>query len=379
MKYRNFGKLDWEVSELSAGILRLEDVVDQRDIDYSERVAALCYAIDQGVNYINLGFPFYFEHPQEVCAHFKKALADGYREKVKLAVNVPTRDIQSIEDLDRSLDNQLKWFGIEKADFCILDWVYRETWDKLKALDVAAWAKEVINMGRADYIGFTFHDDAHYLKEINDSYPAWAVVQIELSVLDARHHPGVGGFAFTEQYGNAVIATDATKAGRLLRNIPTEVQKLWDDAEQKRTTAEWCLRWVLNLPEISSALIDFETIDQVKAYTSYIESFQEGDADIWETLRASKIRDAYYASRTVQCTACRCCMPCPSGIDVPRILELYNDCVVYNDDRIPKFLYNLEGHQNKKCVQCDLCEKNCPKHFPLEAIIDKATETLSKL
>ena len=371
MKYRKFGRLDWEISEISLGMFRLEDVVLET-FDINERIATLWSAVDQGVNYINLGYPFYFTHPQELCAPVRKVLAGSCRDKVKLAINIPVRGITGLEDLNHALDKQLKWFGLAKVDFCILDGVNRVTWDKLKDIGVDIWCKQIVDSGRVEYLGLAFHDDAHYLKEMHDIYPEWAVVQMELSMLDYKHHPGVGGFAYTQQYGTAVVATDSTKAGRLLKNTPTEVQEIWAGAKIKRTSDEWCLRWTLNFPEVSSVLINLESVGQLKKYLSYIDTFHAGDADIWEMIQASAVREAYYKQREIQCTACRCCMPCSLDIDVPRILELYNDSTIFQDDRIPALLYRIEGHQDVDCTHCSLCGKSCPKHFPIDSILEKA-------
>ncbi len=376
MKYRRFGKLDWEISVLSAGVLTFEEIVSKGEISRTERIEAVRRAVDAGVNYINLGYPFCCENPDEACAYVKEALSDGYREKVRLALNIPAGDAKSAGDLDRRLDEQLRWFDLSRAEFCILDRVNRFVWDNLKKIDAAAWAARITASGKAGDMGLAFHDDAHYLKEINDCYPHWAVVQMELSLLDYKHHPGVGGFKFTQQYGNAVVATDVTKAGRLLRNIPQDVREIWERANPKRSVAEWCTRWTLGYDEVCSALIGFESAAQVDEYLATIASFSAGDAGVWERLQASRVKDAYDARRFMPCTACRCCMPCENGIDAPRIVELYNDALLFSDDRLPKLLYQLEGHSDQDCLKCGKCAERCPKHLPLAEAVCNCRDLL---
>ena len=54
MKYRRFGKLDWHVSALGFGAMRLPIVnQDQSQIDDSLATSMLRYAIDHGVNYVS--------------------------------------------------------------------------------------------------------------------------------------------------------------------------------------------------------------------------------------------------------------------------------------------------------------------------------------
>ena len=57
MKYRRFGKLDWEVSALGFGAMRLP-VIDNEPskVDEAEAIRMIRYAFDLGVNYIDTAF-----------------------------------------------------------------------------------------------------------------------------------------------------------------------------------------------------------------------------------------------------------------------------------------------------------------------------------
>jgi predicted aldo/keto reductase-like oxidoreductase len=218
-------------------------------------------------------------------------------------------------------------------------------------------------------MGLAYHDDAYFLQEIYGVYPDWALIQLELSALDYRHHPGVGGFRIIGDHGTAIVATDCTKAGRLLKNIPAEVLGILNDAGTARVPAEWYLSWALGNQEVSSVLLDLDTEARAAEYMAFAGSFTAGDAGVTESLQAARIRDAYNARRRVQCAACRCCMPCPLGIDEPRIIELYNDYLMFGDAAIPGLLYLLEGHARLDCIRCDRCRTSCPKHFPVPDIL----------
>ena len=379
MKYRKFGKFEWEISEVSLGLLRMEEVVAVSDAKTrSERAKVIKYAIDHGVNYVNMGYPLYFEDPQKECEYIRETLDDGYRSKIKIAINIPSRGISTYQDLDEALSEQLKLFDIEKADFCVIDDINAKTWDKIKPLDIEMWAAEKIASGKVDYIGLGFHDDPHFLKRIFDAYRNWAFIQIELSLVDYLHHPGVGCFNYAKERDIAVIVTDVTKGGRLLKRIPENILEIIKKTKQKMRPEERYVRWALSFDNISSAQMssfsEFCTAEQTERYFSYIDRFAPADVDMWEMLDATKIREAYYASRDCLCTICRCCMPCPYGIDAPRIIELINDEKMFSDEGIPKLQYKLENHQKTSCTQCGLCVKQCKKHFPIDEIVKKAYE-----
>ena len=49
MRYRRFGVLDWEVSALGFGVMRLPSANNPADIDDAESISMIRYAIDRGV------------------------------------------------------------------------------------------------------------------------------------------------------------------------------------------------------------------------------------------------------------------------------------------------------------------------------------------
>ncbi len=50
-------------------------------------------------------------------------------------------------------------------------------------------------------------------------------------------------------------------------------------------------------------------------------------------------------------------MPCPEGIDIPRILDLFNDASVYGGVENARTTYLMEPHRSSVCTACRTCEE----------------------
>ena len=191
MKYRRFGMLDWEASVLGFGLMRLPLIdEDPAYIDEAESIKMIRYAIDHGVNYLDLGYPYNMSQLERLTRLVSQALQDGHREKVKVAVTLPSFLVNSSSDFDRYLNEQLQWLQMGTIDFYLLGGLNRENWPKLQGLGVLRWAEEATIDGRIDKLGFSFHDHFQVLKNILDAYDNWALCQFQYSYMDVDHDPG---------------------------------------------------------------------------------------------------------------------------------------------------------------------------------------------
>jgi predicted aldo/keto reductase-like oxidoreductase len=77
LKYRKFGKLDWDVSVLGFGVMRLpvkDDNVFGPNIDEDRAIKMIRYAIDNGVNYVDTAWPYHGGNSEVLV---EKVLQDG--------------------------------------------------------------------------------------------------------------------------------------------------------------------------------------------------------------------------------------------------------------------------------------------------------------
>ncbi len=332
----------------------------------------LRYAIDHGVNYLDLGCPYDLERQERLTSVVTGALEDGYRSRVKVAAGLPSLFIDSSADLDRYLNEQLKWLKADSVDFFLLGGLNRETWPRLQETEVLRWAEGAIADGRIGRLGFSFYDHFQILRGILNDYDGWTLAQFQYSYMDADYQPGVSGLRYAASRGLAVVAAEPLRGGRLTKKPPESVAEVWSTAPQKHSLVGWGLRWVWNYPEVATAVSDMSTMEQVKENIALADKAKPDSLTVAEEVLISRVRDAYRKLKPIPCTTCRGCMPCPQGIDVPRLFELYNDAVMYGDMETARSIYRLEKHDIDSCNQCGLCV--CGREIPILDWLKKLSE-----
>jgi predicted aldo/keto reductase-like oxidoreductase len=301
-----------------------------------------------------------------------KALEGGYRQKIKVAAGLPSLLISSSADLDRYLNAQLRWLKTDAFDFFLLGGLNRETWPRLQEMEVLRWGEGAMADGKIGKLGFSFHDQYQILKGIVDDYDGWTLAQFQYSYMDADYQPGVSGLKYAAGKGLAVVAAEPLRGGRLTKKPPPSVARVWATAAQKRSLAEWGLRWVWNHPEISVAVSDMGNMAQLKENIALADKAQADSLTVAEEVLINRVRDAYRKLRPIPCTTCRGCMPCPRGIDVPRLFELYNDAVMYSDMETARAIYEMEKHNIANCNQCGVCV--CGREIPILDWLEKLSK-----
>lgn len=397
MRYRKFGALDWEVSVLglSLGGLPLDAPAEEaglgresgtaRAAEAAEAASApeadpvrlvrlIRHALDHGVNYLDLGHPYDLAHQRRVAEVAGRALRGGYREKAKIAVTIPvpagvaTGGATCAGDFDHHLDTQLEWLGTDYADFCVFDRIDRQTWPMVKERGLLQAAERALADGRVGSLGFALHDQHRVLRQVMSEYDRWTFAQFRYSYMDVAHDPGSVGLVYAAGEGLAVVVTEPLKRGRLAKQPPAEVQEAWPSASEGRSLVEWALGFVWNQPAVATAVTAVDTMEQLVENVALADQAAAGDLTVRDELAINRVRDAYQALKPIDCSYCRPCMPCPDGIDIPRVFEIFNDAIMYDDVKTASAIYRAEGHRADLCTGCGACETRCTRRTPLPII-----------
>jgi uncharacterized protein len=366
MQYRKFGKLNWQVSALGFGCMRLPIIGNNSaNINEPEATRMLHVAIDQGVNYVDTAYPYHGGNSERVVG---RALKGGYREKVKLATKMPTWLTNAYNDFDKYLNEQLQKLQTDHIDFYLLHALGAERWQQMKALNVLEWAEKAIADGRIRHLGFSFHDNYPAFEEIVDGYDKWTFCQIQYNYMDTENQAGVKGLHYAAAKGLAVVIMEPLLGGKLV-NPPPVIQQIWDNAPQKRTPADWALQWIWSQPEVATILGGMSTMEQVQEnLASANESPLQLPAGALELKLFDEVRLKYQELSPIPCTSCEYCLPCPNGVNIPRVFGVYNEGVMYDKIDQSRQAYAMwipQPERAEACIQCLECEQLCPQKIAI--------------
>jgi len=250
MKYRKMGSLDWEVSALGFGCMRLPArKVNRLRADEESSIKIIRHGIDLGINYIDTAWYYHLGDSEKILG---EALKDGYREKVHLVTKLPIHFVRRKEDFQQYLNKQLKRLQTGYVDGYIFHSINKGSFNKIKNLGLIGEMEKAKSKGLIRHTGFSFHDTFPVFKEIIDYYN-WDIAQIQYNYVDTMFQATTKGLEYAHSKGIAVVVMEPLKGGRLVKP-PAEAIEIMRAANNKRSPVEWAFQFLWNRPEVAVVL-----------------------------------------------------------------------------------------------------------------------------
>ncbi len=407
------------VSLLGYGMMRLPVVGDSRstarenkdaDIDQETVNRLVDYAIEHGVNYFDTA-PVYCRGLSERSTGI--ALSRHPRDKYFIATKISRIGSTRREDSVAMFENSLKELQVDYVDYLLLHAIGGgedplDTFNK-RFMDngILDWLVEQKERGRIRNLGFSYHGDVSIfdlmLQWHDEGRYHWDFVQIELNYLDWTFADEMNPRNTDAQYlydelkrrGIPAVIMEPLLGGRLA-NVPEFVVKKMKRRRPEDSVASWAFRFAGSLDGVLTVLSGMTYMEHLRenilTYSPLLPLTRDDEEFLGEV--AADI----YNLKTIPCTACQYCMPCPYGIDIPAVFTHWNRCI--QEGNLPNrgeqdphyrrerraFLVGYDRsvprlRQADHCIACRQCVEHCPQGINIPAEmrrVDSLAEELKR-
>jgi len=351
MQYREYGQTGKQVSVLSFGGMRFANIDD-----HDECIRMMVAAAEGGINYFDTA-PLYCEGKSEVV--FGKGLAELRRRNLPYysATKTFTSDEGSIR---RELEAQLKRMDVPAVDFYHIWSITKlDNWQARKDNGVLKAFMKLKEEGLIRHICVSSH-------LINDEIRELLMEGVFEGVL-----LGYSAYNFRTRQ----VAFDAIrekKLGAVIMNplggglIPQNEDMFGFLRRPGENIATAALRFLWDHPDITSALVGFDTVEHIQDAIAALEGYKPRTPAELEGLKATAL-----SSFEGICTGCGYCDDCPEGIAIPKLMDAYNQKILGREDGGDHIANRLKWHWGLDrsaavgCTACGLCEDTCTQHIDI--------------
>jgi predicted aldo/keto reductase-like oxidoreductase len=372
MIYKNFQ--DIKLSSLGMGCMRLPTDAN-KEIDMAKTAEMVEYAIANGVNYFDTAWGY---HGGKSELAMGEILSRYPRESFYLASKFPGYDLKNMDKIEEIFEEQLRKCKVDYFDFYLFHNVCELNIDAYldRSHGIYDYIMEQKKNGRIKHIGFYVHGTLETTKRFLDAYGKdIEFCQIQLNWLDWDFQKAKDKIALLKEWNIPVWVMEPLRGGSLCRLHPTYAEKMRASVRPECTQAEVAFRYLQSIDSVTMILSGMSSFEQIRENIATFE--EEKPLSEAECASLHALADEMVRPKTLPCTACRYCTEyCPMELDIPRIIELYNEHNFSDGGFIaPMALRSLGGKTPSACVGCRSCEAVCPQNIKIsEMMADFATK-----
>ena len=365
---------DKRLSMLGFGTMRLP-TLEGGAIDDAQTMEMVRYAMEHGVNYFDTAYPYHGGMSEVVLG---KALKEYPRESYYLATKYPGHQISAAYDPAAIFEEQLQKCGVEYFDFYLLHNVYENSIHTYMdpKWGIVEYFLEQKRQGRIRYLGFSSHGGMDNLTEFLDYCGAQMdFCQIQLNYLDWTLQNAKAKYELLTERGIPVWVMEPVRGGRLAKLSDVEEAKL-KALRPEESIAAWGFRWLQELPNVTVTLSGMSNMTQMEDnIKTYLEEkpLSGEEHRVLEEIAAGMLD-------SIPCTGCRyCCDGCPMGLEIPMLLDIYNDLrfspaftVAMRMEALPK------EKSPAACIGCGACQQMCPQGIRIPELLKECAALMEK-
>jgi predicted aldo/keto reductase-like oxidoreductase len=381
MKYRRMGRTGPKVSVLGFGCMRFPTLSGRPSyygrVDEEETQRMLHAALEKGVDYFDTAYNYHGGRSEAILGRFLKTVD---RARVLVATKLPGWCVKKPSDFRRIFRTQLRRLQTETVDFYLLHAMGGASFERLRQMGVLEFIAGLKRDGLVRFLGFSFHDRGSSFRPIVDAFD-WDMCQIQYNIIDEKNQAGRAGLRYASEKGLGVVAMEPLRGGDLVTCMPDSIRGIWEGAGPGQTPSALCLSWLWNQPEVSVVLSGMSAMEQLGQNAGLACRAMPGMLSTSDKRLISKVKSAYSKLPVIPCTRCGYCMPCPSGVDIPRNFSAYNEGILFPGSGMVDLEYRVWMKPEQRapaCTACGRCEEKCPQKLPVRKLMREVAANLER-
>ncbi len=369
------------LSALGFGAMRLP-VLDGKDsrIDKKETFRMVDEAMAKGINYYDTAWGYHGGNSEIVMG---EVLAKYPRNSFYLATKFPGYDVSNMPKVKEIFEKQLEKTGVEYFDFYLFHNVCEMNINEYldPKFGIFDYLMEQKNKGRIRHLGFSCHGEMDVLKRFLAAYGEhMEFCQIQLNWLDWEFQHGKEKVAFLNEWKIPIWVMEPLRGGKLAK-LDEVSEKTLKALRPDEEIPAWAFSFLLSVPGVTMILSGMSSFEQLQANLKTFE--EEKPLKTEENAALSKVAERMLSRKSIPCTACHYCVShCPQGLDIPRLISLYNEHLLTAEDGGMAFIAPMalmaipEEKRPVSCLHCQSCEQVCPQQIHIS---DFMTDFVNKI
>ena len=367
MVYNEFkGK---QLSALGMGCMRLPTKGENKEIDMDSSRKLIAYAMERGINYYDTAWGYHGGNSELAMGEI---LSEYPRDSFYLASKFPGYDLNNMGKVEEIFEKQLEKCRVEYFDFYMFHNVCELNIDEYlnEKNRIFEYLCEQKKNGRIKHLGFSAHGSLATLERFLKAYGSeMEFCQLQINWLDWNFQNAKAKVEMMNEWNIPVWVMEPVRGGRLCK-LDEKYEDRLKTVAPDRSLPEWAFRFIQSIPEVKVTLSGMSNFEQLKENIDTYETNTPLSKEEFDLLLS--IAREMTSVGTLPCTSCRYCTDhCPQEINIPWLIELYNEQIYSNGGFIaPMALRALpEDKRPSGCIGCRSCEAVCPQNIKISEMM----------
>jgi hypothetical protein len=337
---RTLGQTGLKIPVVSMGVMN------------ADNPAVVQAALDSGIFMLDTAHVYQRGRNEQMIGQVVKGKP---RDSYMIATKVPgpgkDRSMQGLEGealqknfLDK-FDLSLERLGLDHVEILYLH--NNSTREDVQNPAIIEALQKAKKSGKARFVGMTTHSNE----------PAVIRATIEAKIYDVV----LTAYNFRQDYRDDLrrAVAEATAAGIGVVAMKTQAGVYWDKERQQPINMRAALKWVLNDPNVTTAIPGFTTFDQLKEDLTVMTDLKLTPQELKDLRLGEQVAGLY-------CQQCgQCVSGCPKSLPIPDLMRSYMYAYGYRNLQAAHELVGYLEVAENPCGSCASCSVVCAKGFDI--------------